>query len=308
MLAVGRLLMGVGMSACLMAAFTSINHWFDKSQVPSMNALIMTAGGLGAIFAAEPVQWLSLQFGWRNVFIIIAITCIISSVLLLLVVPHKQSPAASESSADAVAGIRKIFSSRIFWQVSAMTMCSQATAGAIIGLWSGLWLRDVGQLDPENIANMLRWIAISMTVGFLTIGNFAGWLNKRGVDFGQLTFGFMLLFLISQPLLLLPYGWWSVVGWVLFGFLGSSGILAYPLLTRSFDNKLAGRVNASLNLLVFLCSFAAQWGIGAIVKQWPANNNGFYPASAYQTAFAIIIVIQAIAIYYYWYNRNTAVN
>lgn len=301
--AIGRLLIGLGMSACLMAAFTTINHWFTQAQVPAKNALIMAAGGLGAIFAADPVIWISNAFGWRTVFYLLTAACVLGSVLLFTIVPHRQSPAAGESVSTAIQGLQTIFSSRYFWTVTTLTMLSQASFSAVIGLWSGPWLRDVAGYDQQHIAEMLRWIAIAMTAGFLSIGNIAAWLSRKGVPFWLIVLSAMSGFLIVQPLLLLPYGWWSVLAWLGFGFFGTSGILAYPLLTRHFEHRLAGRVNASLNLLVFVCAFALQWGIGAIIKGYAEITSGIYPASAYRSAFFVVIIIQLCTFIYFWYHR-----
>ena len=46
-LIVGRLLIGLGVSACLMAAFKAYVIWFSNQRLPMINGLQMVAGGLG---------------------------------------------------------------------------------------------------------------------------------------------------------------------------------------------------------------------------------------------------------------------
>ena len=46
-LIVGRLLIGLGVSACLMAAFKAYVIWFPNQRLPMINGLQMVAGGLG---------------------------------------------------------------------------------------------------------------------------------------------------------------------------------------------------------------------------------------------------------------------
>lgn len=305
-LAIGRLMMGVGMSACLMAAFTTINHWFDRTRVPSMNAFIAFGGGLGAIFAADPVVWISQQWGWRSVFYILAAATLLSSLLIYWIVPSRESPAATQSPRAAIRGIIQVFTSRYFWLISMMSLGTQASFGAMAGLWTGPWLRDVGNLAQDEVALALRWIAIAMTAGFLLIGNIASFLARKGMAFWRITFSFMCLFWLTQPILLLPFGWWSIAAWMAFAFFGTSGILAFALLTQHFDHQLAGRVNSALNLLIFVLSFIVQWGVGLIIQQWPEIGDGRYPTVAYQCAIMVIAIPQAVALMVFWRLRRLA--
>ena len=42
---------------------------------------------------------------------------------------------------------------------------------------------------------------------------------------------------------------------------------------------------------MFLASFAFQWGVGVVLRLWPAYE-GRYPAEAYAVAFGILGVLQ----------------
>ena len=69
----GRTLIGLGTSACLMAAFKAYVLWFSQERIPLINGLQMTAGGLGAITGTVPVQWALDVTDWRGVFVILAV-------------------------------------------------------------------------------------------------------------------------------------------------------------------------------------------------------------------------------------------
>jgi MFS family permease len=72
-LAVARGLIGLGVSACLMASFKAFGQWFGVERQASLNAAIMAAGGLGALTASTPLSPGRFpQFGWRAVFIALA--------------------------------------------------------------------------------------------------------------------------------------------------------------------------------------------------------------------------------------------
>jgi MFS family permease len=55
-LLVGRALIGLGVSGCLMAAFQAFVLWFPKPRLPLVNGCIMACGSLGALVATAPVE------------------------------------------------------------------------------------------------------------------------------------------------------------------------------------------------------------------------------------------------------------
>ena len=64
-LILGRLLIGLGVSACLMAAFKAYVIWFSSGRLPMINGLQMAAGGLGALVATTPLQNVLSITNWR---------------------------------------------------------------------------------------------------------------------------------------------------------------------------------------------------------------------------------------------------
>jgi hypothetical protein len=87
--------------------------------------------------------------------------------------------------------------------------------------------------------------------------------------------------------------------WMSFGFLGTSGILAYAALSQQFPVRLAGRVNTALNLLVFLAAFMGQWAIGAIIGLWPVGADGRYALEGYRAGFGVMLGLQSISLVWF---------
>ena len=134
-----------------------------------------------------------------------------------------------------------------------------------------------------------------MVAGYIGMGWVAGWLSRHGVkplSVAGMGMGFFLLHLL---LIALQVETGRYLIWVSFGFFGTSGILVYAALSQSFPAHLAGRVNTALNLMVFVAAFALQWGIGAVINQWPTSPGGGYAPAGYRTAFAGVIVLQVMA-------------
>ena len=78
---------------------------------------------------------------------------------------------------------------------------------------------------------------------------------------------------------------------MVYGFGACAAALPYAILSQHFPRALTGRVITASNIFMFLASFAFQWGVGLLLRLWPATD-GRYPAEAYAVAFGIVGVLQ----------------
>nr|NDG07987.1 MFS transporter [Oxalobacteraceae bacterium] len=65
---VGRALIGVGVSSCLMAAFKAFRVWYPAERQSQLGSWMLVIGTSGALSATVPVAMLLPLIGWRNVF------------------------------------------------------------------------------------------------------------------------------------------------------------------------------------------------------------------------------------------------
>jgi predicted MFS family arabinose efflux permease len=295
-LVIGRALIGFGVSACLMAAFKAFVLWFRREQLPLINGIQMAAGGFGALTATAPVEAALGITDWRGIFFILSILTLAIAATVFFVVPQKKIEQNGDSIKKQLRGIIQVFSSLTFWRIAPMTVMSQAAFFAIQGLWSGPWLRDVAGFDREMIARILLMIAAAMVAGFIFMGAAAERLSRLGIKPIVIAVAGMTAFMITQGLLIMEVTSWAGILWVLFGVFGTAGIIPYAVLSQSFPLHLSGRVNTGVNLLVFICAFAAQWGIGAIISLWPGTAAGGYAPPGYQAGFAMMLFFQFISL------------
>lgn len=299
-LILGRALIGLGVSACLMAAFKAYVLWFSEEQWPLINGFQMAAGGLGALVATTPVEATLQVTDWRGIFTFLGGFTLLVAVLIYLVVPEKPSDGKGESISDQLHGVRQVFSSLKFWRTAPLTTMSQATFLSIQGLWAGPWLKDVAGMDRMAVAESLQWVALAMIAGFIGIGTLAKKLARSGISPLTTAVTGMSLFMITQAAIILGFGENSILIWICFGFFGTSGIIAYASLSQSFPNHLSGRVTTGVNLLVFLVAFAGQWAIGAIVELWPIGTDGRYAMAGYQAGFAAMLGAQVLCLAWFF--------
>lgn len=304
-LMIGRGLIGFGVSACLMAAFKAFVDWLPPERLPLANGVQMASGGLGALSATAPVQALLQVTDWRGLFLLLAALSVIVAAIVWFVVPDRREPAPQSSLQGQLRGVVQVFTSPVFWRIAPLAVLSQASFISIQSLWAGPWLRDIGQLDRAAAANVLFLVAAAMVTGFLTWGAVTQRLNRHGVRTATVAAAGMSVFLgVQVALIVLPVVW-SVPLWLLFGFMGTTGILSYAALSQAFPKALAGRVNTAINLLVFVVAFAAQWGMGGVIGLWAERPDGGYELAAYQASFGMMAALQALCAAWYWFSRSS---
>lgn len=316
-LIVGRALIGLGVSACLMASFRAFVDWFSPSSLPLANGFVFAAGSLGAMSATVPIE-AALNFtDWRLVFYMLAGLTLLISVLLYLIVPERtdRSAAARETTFRAlVRSVYDVFRHPTFLRLAPLSALTQGTGIAVLGLWLGPWLRDVGGLSRGDTAQRLFWAAAAMAAGYLIQGACAERLGRRGWQTETIGLIGMGIFLIVQLIIMLGVSPAPIAIWFVWAFFLTSGGVIYAGLNQSFTPELTGRVNTALNLLVFLSAFAAQWGIGVIINLWPITSDGRFAAEGYQAALATILAIQLLGMFWQfsarriWPSESTALD
>ncbi len=299
-LTVARALIGIGFAGGLMSGFKAVVLWVPAPRRPLANAFVMSAGALGLLVATVPVEFSVQMFGWRTVLGGLAVVTAAVAVLLFAVVPRRQSAAVAtgESFGKAISAIGKIYSDRSFWILAPLLCLTGGYQIAIQTLWAGPWFRDVAGLSRESAAEHLLVMAGAFFVGILLTGAIADWFVRRGVNVLSVMVGFLCLFMISQVFILFGPGMFMVPAWMTFGMFGQVAVLAYPWLSSHFGEKLSGRANTAMNLLLFSSAFASQYVMGLIIDLFPAVD-GAYDARAYHTAFAVFLGLQILALGWY---------
>jgi MFS family permease len=303
-LIVGRLLLGLGTSACLMAAMTAFVLWFPRDRIPMINGYQMAAGGLGALISTVPVANAAELIGWRGVFWVVAGFSIVVAGLIFAVVPERSAEKKIGGLKAQVSGIGEVFTSPLFWRIAPLTVASQASFISLQSLWSGPWLHDVGGIARADVSDRLSIIAGCMIVGFILVGSLTARLNRLGIETMRIAVIGSFIFMVVQVSLVYMGPQYPTLIWAAFGFFGTIGILGYGALSQNFAQELAGRVVTGLNLLVFTAAFVVQWGVGMIIDQWPLAVIGVYAKEAYDVAFMALVGVQALTMIWYLFYRQ----
>ncbi len=289
-LALGRGLIGLGVSACLMASLKAFSQWFPPERQASLTGWVMASGGLGALMAAKPLEMLLAFTGWREIAFGLSATTLLVAIAIGLTVPDKPGGTKVADLREQLAGLRMLFASRQFWRYAPMAFWMTGGFMAVQGLWASRWMTVLEGLDPASIATRLTWISAAMLTGFLFLGFFATRLVRRGVKLEKIYRGAMLTAFASFGLIAIRPDFAGAWLWPLFGAGYSLSNIAYSLVAQSFPLALSGRASTSLNLLVFAGAFSLQWGIGGLVDALQAH--GWRNDAAFQATFIALLCCQ----------------
>ena len=303
-LALGRGLIGLGVSACLMASFKAFSQWFPLERQASLTGWMMTAGTLGALAASVPLNAAVQLAGWRPVFLALAGLTLAITGWLFVSVPDKPGVPRPEPLSAQWTGVKAVLESRHFWRFAPLGFAQIGGFMAIQSLWSSAWLMHVNGFSRAVAADHLAAMSVAMVLAYALIGLLATRLARRGIGTIHLLGFGMAGSLLTLLLIVTQATGQHYLLWILYGTFSSFGTLAYSLTSAGFSVALSGRANTTFNLMVFLGAFGLQWGLGVMIDGLRAF--GFSPFAAHRDAFAALLVLQTLA--YFWmlagFRRN----
>ena len=294
-LLVGRAMIGLGVSACLMASFATFARQFGSERQASLNAAVMAAGATGALMASQPLAWASGLAGWRPLFLALGVTALLVAAAIWSS-PEKVVARGNTSVRRQIAQLGDIFRSRAFWVFAPQGSVLIGGFMALQGLWAVPFMMQVDNLSRELAAGRLSVAAMGMLLGFLAVAVGIQPLKRRGIAPEAVLAVSLGLGLAALAAIVLGVPGGALL-WGVLGFSFSANNLSYACLQQRYPLELAGRVNTALNLLVFVGAFIIQWGFGFAVDSLQAA--GWAATDAYRASFATLALLQATA--WLWY-------
>ena len=288
-LVIARGLIGLGVSGALMGAFQAFAIWFPKERLPLLVGLFMSAGGMGAIVASTPLEMALQITDWRGVYFFLGIITILIGLLIFFIVPEKKEPATNEKPLPILKVLKNIYTSYAFWRIGPLSGIAGGTGLAILGLWAGPWLSDIGKFSKTEIANILFISTIMMTIGTASLGIVTDYLRKFNISPIGVMGGALFVFIIPLTVItfgLMPKAIWP---WVVLSITSLAATLAYAGLSQHFPTSYAARASTAINLICFLVAFIAQYAIGFVMQIIEPGKQYGYSIKAYQAGFGLFL-------------------
>jgi predicted MFS family arabinose efflux permease len=303
-LTLARALIGMGVSACLMAPMTRFRHSFSATAQMRANSWMLMSGSLGMLASTLPVQWLLPVWGWRGLFVGLAVMFAVSMIFITAFVGvdavGADAAPGDAPTTPAQGGYAEVFRHPTFIRFAPMGFFHYGGMVAVQSLWAGPWLSQVCGLSGAETALGLFGINFTMLVSFWLWGVWvprlyaSGWtaqsLIARGLP--------LSLLVLIGAIALGRHA--TAVAWALFCATSTFVSLSQPAIAQAFPQALAGRALSAYNLVIFLGIFVTQWGMGLVIDALKAA--GWRTESSFQAAFALMAA--ACLFSYLWFLRG----
>ena len=303
-LLIGRVLMGLGCSICLMGSLVLITRWTDSDQFSKLAGIILAVGGIGGLLATTPLSYFSELFGWRLSFWLATAVTFCVMLLYYFILEDRKNELILNRSNETISlkNLLFILKERNFKFMIPMSLMSYSSLVVILGLWGAPYLKDIHGLDTVERGKILMLMAISWNVGSFVFGRLRSIFGnyKNVVIFGA-TGVIILLFILS---IITEIN--IIYLYILFCILGFFGAFSVALISHYqvlFDKEYMGRALSTANFFNFGGVFFVQWLTGKIIYLMGGDSTGA-PIEAYRLAFLFVAILLVISLCIYFFSNE----
>jgi len=300
-LLISRILIGVGVSACLMGPLTGYRIWFADEYQQRANAWMLMVLSMGFVFSTLPVQILLPIIGWRWIFGLIAILILIVIVLTLLFIPKWGTE--NNNQETSAGSLTDVWKNKFFRSTIPLGLFNYGGMVAIQTLWAGPWMVRVAGYTPLESATGLFWINVTMLFAFFIFGYILPKITKLGIESMKLMkLGLPISYLSLLVIIILGENA-GALHFTIYILTSIVLTLTQPAVALSFPTSLAGKSLTSFNLLIFVGTFVMQWGIGLIIDF--CQFLGREEVQSFKISFTVYLIICILSyLYFILKNKN----
>ncbi len=295
----GRILIGIGVSACLMASYSYFRRCYRADQQARLVMCMLVAGTGGALVAAQPALLLAEALGWRHVFSLAAVLLLISALLVFLLTGDydRQTTTQNTATEESTSFISLCLHPTMLRAIPPSILIIGGFV-ALQTLWVGPWLTQALKLTAEQASQILLYLNATILASYLVMGVLSPWLVKLGASlFKQSAAALLWLALCFTALPL----WQAQSSWILWPLIALAVPAMFLLQTQTaleFPSQVAGRVLTTLNLMIFAGTFIVQWGLGLITDLFVAQ--GYDHTRALTHALLCLAALQWCSLLWFW--------
>jgi len=287
MLLISRVLIGVGVGACLMGPLTAYRIWYQDETQQRANSWMLMVGAMGMLSSSLPVQYFLPLIGWRAIFLSLSVFTLLCIFLIIVFIPKWQLKTIDNKRLDE-SGLKIVWKNSLFKSLVPMGFFSYGGLFAIQTLWAGPWMIRVSGYTPEESAQGLFVIYFFMLMSFLCWGYFVPKFSKNVNDSMRLLkLGAPIsLFVLLIIIVLGPKA--GAIHWAIFIVSSVFLSLTQPAVGMAFSLSNAGKALTSFNLLIFIGAFFIQWIIGLIIDAGISLN--FSEINSFRLAMVFVLL------------------
>jgi predicted MFS family arabinose efflux permease len=298
LLSVGRMMIGVGVSACLMAAYSYFRRCFSAEQQPRLVMYMLIAGTSGALMASQPALALAEWIGWRHSFGLIAILLVLSALAIFLFagdLDRQHTPPATTHHREG--GFLTLCKHPLMVQAIPPTIFIVGGFGALQTLWAGPWFTGVLGMTPDQASQTLLYLNAMILLAYILMGTISPWLIKRGITLATQSLCALIWIPLCFAVIVFWQGALSWIVWLILSLMVPAMFLLQTQVALAFPKHIAGRILTTYNLMVFVGSFAVQWGFGLLTDLFIAF--GYGSSQALTGAMGSLVILQFISMFWF---------
>lgn len=310
--AVGRALVGLGVSVVFVGLFKSNSVWFSDRHYGRISGLTLLLGNIGAISSAAPLAALLGFYSWRSIFVALGVLSLLLAGLTMLVVRNSPEdlgfPSLREMEGRASHVRRQnpwwqellgVVRARVLWPLFWVDLGMVGSMLAFVGLWAIPCLRDTLGLE-RSAASLYTTLAL---VGFASGSMFFGWLSDRiGRRKPVIIAGSSGYLLVCLALAYAPWGS-GFSGFFLFFLMGFSAggfIVTFAAAKEAIAPSQAGMAVGLVNTGLFLGAAIAQPLFGWVMDRgWDGllvDGVRVYAVADYRRGLLLMVFFAVLAL------------
>jgi MFS family permease len=301
MLLVSRILIGIGVGACLMGPLTAYRVWYLDETQQRANSWMLMVGAIGMLSSSLPVQYFIPTIGWRGVFIFLTVLTLICIILIILFIPKWQTE--EKLNKIKYAELKNVWQNSFFRSLVPVGFFNYGGLFAIQTLWAGPWMTRVSGYTAEESAKGLFLIYFCLLFSFLLWGYFVPKFSKNIKDAVKLLRWGAPLNLIVLLLIIYLGSSAGASYWALFAVSSIFLSLTQPAVGMAFSTSNAGKALTSFNLLLFVGAFFIQWTIGIIIDF--GINLGMNEINSFRLSMSFVFLTSLFSYFYFLKKSNS---
>jgi predicted MFS family arabinose efflux permease len=291
--AIGRTLVGIGVSVAFISILKLSAVWFTPQRFATLAGVTMFAGNLGAVVAGAPLAWIVTLTSWRTVFVALAVLSGLLALATWLRVrdrPEELGFAPVNAAAPAVGqvpwlmAVMRVLANPATWPPFIVNLGVGGSFLAFAGLWAVPYLQQVHGMSRVLAAQHSSLLLLGVAFGSMAIGMISDRLGSR---LGVMRAAVVLYTLSWLPWILhVQWPVWASLAWfLLMGLLIPGFTLSWTIAKEANPPQYSGIATSVVNTGIFLGAGILQPLVGWVLDLGKASGDS---AAAWDRALFVL--------------------
>ena len=297
--ALGRTLVGLGVSVAFVCLLKLNASWFDERRFATATGLANVVGICGALAATAPLAWIITLISWRTVFVAVGVASLVLGLLTWKLardeLPGTAQAPHSTHHADGrrwYHGLAAVMRNRATWSAFWVNFGISGSYMSFIGLWAVPYLVHSYGLTPLAASRHTSVMLIAFAVSVAGVGALSDRMGRRR----PLLIASAVSYCACWGMWLsgaVPAGWTYVLCAIM-GFTTTGFTLSWACAKEANPHRYAGMATSVANTGGFAAAGILQPLTGWVLDI--ASGGGDYTAAHFRIGLAVLALFALIGL------------